>query len=325
LKKEEDVNATQVYVLDCRVYSLERALLMDSAENTSLLEPSFPDRKAFKELVHPTPSTELDQTSGSSTLSIAKHYFDGAIAKELLRWRNSGGIDAHINRFCDLVTCALDGIQIKRLNIKGDINFGQVFLYMQERALLAPLPDEGDKPRALDLVRNFLMSAFASRPLPEQEVIYLKKWHDPLELKASASELDAALASFLPAAENDRFICEFENAISRNPHSSPGVVLYARFVSYFAEREESNRGVTCNSDAGRLFEFVHTEDGTLTPAPKVKLPEKDTAVVKTAEQILQQFAAFVAAQTDIEEEDNDFIAPVNGPDPSEMFADIEDY
>jgi hypothetical protein len=321
--KDNELDPTQTYHVDLRIYILERALLMDTDETKPLLEPSFPDRATFAELVCPPAPSVAHTPLNCSPMAIAKRFFDSVVEKDLTRWK-LGGVDSQINRLKDLVSCALDGMQIERLDVKGPINFGQVFLYMQERALLSAVADIGVKPRALDLVRNLLLSAFASRPLEVQETIYHERWRSPLELQASPSQLDDALTTFLPAAGDcDRFACEFEQAVLRNPHSSPGVVLYARFVSYFAKLEKDNRG---NPDeaAGRLMEFVHMDDGTLTPAPRVKLAGEDPVVVKTAIQALEALKEFVAEQTGVEVEEEDAM-PITGPDPSEMFADIEDY
>ena len=51
--KDNELDPTQTYHVDLRIYILERALLMDTDETKPLLEPSFPDRATFAELVCP--------------------------------------------------------------------------------------------------------------------------------------------------------------------------------------------------------------------------------------------------------------------------------
>eukprot|EP00297_Palpitomonas_bilix_P023798 CAMPEP_0113910244 /NCGR_PEP_ID=MMETSP0780_2-20120614/27404_1 /TAXON_ID=652834 /ORGANISM="Palpitomonas bilix" /LENGTH=523 /DNA_ID=CAMNT_0000906351 /DNA_START=119 /DNA_END=1690 /DNA_ORIENTATION=- /assembly_acc=CAM_ASM_000599 len=259
----------------------------------STLIPSFADRQPFFEhlVVGALDGAELSEDSKSSHQGSAYSHFSSelrrAVDAAVGKWRSGRGEAekekeseregeecARKEALVALAQKALDGSTFMRVDIENDINYGQVFLWLQEKSLfsMAALlhnPTPGENFAAGDLVRNLFMSRFMGRDFAEQERVYEELWVKPIEEKCMhgsesgkegekggrgevGKEIEKVITRFLQLHPKPTEICSFEKQMNMLATTGPSLfrpsssmIVYAKFVSYFeaklapfAENEE---------------------------------------------------------------------------------------
>ena len=176
----------------------------------------------------------------ASALAVAKHALDAKVERELKRWR-SGGVGAQVNRLRALHDALLDGLQATHVDVVSRAaDDCQLFLFVQEQGLLRQPGDEphagpsgGVRPGPADLVRNLLAAAFSGLGPETQDEVFRKLWLEPLERRACPRGLDAVIADFVAADDDNggdgdgdgdaKFVCEFEHAVIARHDAVGGV------------------------------------------------------------------------------------------------------
>lgn len=201
------------------------------------LTPSYQDRALFYALVTETPTgmavqcqeqavlpsasdranhTESDvQPAGTPrdrpvpysdmpALLRTKRMFDAYIHEHLcaLPASTDGATMSSVKACAHLLRRSLDFFSIMYLECPREAGLQQLFLWLQEKSLFSVgallfNPSPGVKFCMSDLVRNLLLSYFASRPRAEQEAFYMVHWV-PLESCFETAELfDGFLAGYV--------------------------------------------------------------------------------------------------------------------------------
>lgn len=205
------------------------------------LLPSFPDRRAFFRLIAPRkdgvltaddepPDPDDDMTSLASTRRTFDTLCEPLDSVQLLKLARSSTYGMTI-MFMEIVTPHLD--------------LPQVFLYLQEKALLSAgtllyNPTPGIKFEALDLVRNLYLANFANEPVEEQEKIYRRSWLPLERMCPLRGDFDLLLSRFLtlrklPRGELESHLLQTEAFLRSKGVKArlDSAVLYAQFWGYY--------------------------------------------------------------------------------------------
>lgn len=183
------------------------------------LTPSYQDRALFYALVTEAPGTthsvptEPDAAQPAGTpqprpvsysdmpaLLRTKRMFDAYMHEHLSATTDDAV--ASVKACAHLLRRALDFFSIMYLECPREAGLQQLFLWLQEKSLFSVgallfNPSPGVKFCMSDLVRNLLLSYFASRARAEQEAFYMVHWV-PLESCFETAELfDGFLAGYV--------------------------------------------------------------------------------------------------------------------------------
>jgi len=276
-----------------------------------ILMPSFEDRIPFFRVItggivryaylqagKVSNMQEKEASISTSVQSRAKGIFDNQLRSTLKRHQ---GAAAKGELLAGLVRTALDVMSITFCEILNDIEFPQVFLWLQEKSLfsmgsLLHNPAPGVPFRAADLLRNLVLAPSMRLSLQEQELLYRKHWLEPFErANGGAAKLDPILDAFLAkkvdphrskrhVSSLEHFAVSFLSSpagtmVSQKTDLS-GVLRYARLLS-FAEacelrregRELPQEGPvalsqeTCDQLVAMLIDFASKLEKEIPPVP----------------------------------------------------------
>eukprot|EP01105_Mastigella_eilhardi_P020434 TRINITY_DN4870_c0_g1_i1.p2 TRINITY_DN4870_c0_g1~~TRINITY_DN4870_c0_g1_i1.p2 ORF type:complete len:416 (-),score=120.01 TRINITY_DN4870_c0_g1_i1:1804-3051(-) len=220
--------------MDCTALATAVAALGDGELlPCSRLLPSFPDRRPFFRLLR-----EGGAPGEAGPLAAARAYFDATAAAldgEKLVRAASRALNAVVVIVADVRTPGL--------------RLPQVFLWLQERAVLTPgallsNAAPGICAEAADLVRNLIIAPYAERAPAEAEAVYRAFWV-PLERRfATPAALSECIVRFTAArTPADAQPTEFEKLVSSvggrlascgvTTVDVSGALAYARFLRLF--------------------------------------------------------------------------------------------
>ena len=243
------------------------------------LSPSYIDRAPFFACLLSAGRAQAAERFRESVQHRAKADFDANVAHVLHDRLSADQYVFHARRLLDR---ALRHMTIMYVGVEARVDLPQLFLWMQEKALfsmgaLLYNPRPGIRFHAVDFMRNLLLAAFVQQPAEEQARIYRDVWIHGLERNCSSDEdFDSLLAQFLqaapfaafdlrPNAKQERHVSAFEQQMysilgfilhgdEEKYASYEGVLLYARFFSFYDEKMAADADVRCRPE--RVLEIL---------------------------------------------------------------------
>jgi len=226
--------------------------LLDGEDfNESRLLPSFCDRRHFFELIQDKKSDEKE----ISYQLRAKEIFKSRISEEMKHQRVQS-VNEKIE-WCILATHqTLDLMGITFVEILNDINMAQVFLYLQEKALMGEAallfnPTPGIDFTAVDLARNLLLAPTMNESIEEQEKFFRQHWLAPIEASFAEhnqlGKFNDFLTSFVKSktqkmahvsAAETTYLKMTKLVPNLTPKTKQYLTTYAKFVSLYEKVSE---------------------------------------------------------------------------------------
>merc|ERR1711915_946536 len=226
------------------------------------LLPSELDRVPYQLALFGSNASEQFENVESSCISRTKQFFLHYLHDLVSNEENS----EKIKSLSRIFRSAVLWMRMMKIEVESDINLGQWFLWIQEKALFgfaALLYNDtpGVNFNAADLVKNLLMSVFIEKSMEEQECLYACQWVHPIQKIIGHDALDNFLHRFLEQKDfkeiltdddySQRHIGNYEkqiltliNSMKEDDSSGEeeekigtknffGIRLYSRFQSYY--------------------------------------------------------------------------------------------
>jgi len=197
------------------------------------LIPSYLDRPAFYSMID---NNDAQQDTSSNQWKAYK-YFE-AKNKRL----DDEGIEVMFSN-------ALNKMGMMLVIIVNQVNFGQVYLWLQEKSLFGEAAllhnaSPGEYLSGGDMVRNLMLAAVANQDLAAQELFYFQYWLKPIEEKVPKSVTEFVYEFVRKFDFNYESKTEIyaKQYLKDKPHAIENILAYARFYSLYEWRLQKLSG-----------------------------------------------------------------------------------